>query len=395
MALMSGKVYSDVGVPSNTIGEQGDIFMQLDGLKTTYRKEGVSWTPIGNQLGTIPEFIEGNGIPSNILGEDGQYYRDVTTQVIYQKDAGVWNNVGSWTQLALLNQLTANGIGADLATTNWLTNVSLNDVTEVGEYYYSTGVTNSPIGVDAGMMKVWRLNANNVGQLVQPVIGSSYSPWHIRLRTGGTWGAWAACANQNGDPTRKFKALAGTAADDVAVVGQLPSGFSMQNFTASGSFTVPAGVTRILVGVRSGSTANGVLSAGSFGGENYCFQSKTYQAETSWFWVSVTPADVINYTVGAGQVLDFVSCGSNDWCVHEATPAGISTFKTAESIRPLTFYGVTTGGYAAPSNLGHRVDNNAFEDRRFRGIRLTASFAGNNEVNTLTAGGVGAITLIY
>jgi len=241
MALMSGKVYSDVGVPSNTIGEQGDIFMQLDGLKTTYRKEGVSWTPIGNQLGTIPEFLQGNGLPSNAVGGDGQYYRDVTTQAIYQKSAGVWNNVGSWTQLALLNQLIANGIGADLATTNWLTNVSLNDVTEVGEYYYSTGVTNSPIGVDAGMMKVWRLNANNVGQLVQPVIGSSYSPWHIRLRTGGTWGAWAACANQNGDPTRKFKALAGTANDDVAVVSQILGALSSTgySFNPAENITLP------------------------------------------------------------------------------------------------------------------------------------------------------------
>lgn len=262
MALMSGKVYSDVGVPSNTIGEQGDIFMQLDGLKITYRKEGVAWTPIGNQLGTIPEFIEGNGIPSNILGEDGQYYRDVTTQVIYQKNAGVWNNVGSWTQLALLNQLTANGIGADLATTNWLTNVSLNDVTEVGEYYYSTGVTDFPIGVDAGMMKVWRINANNVGQLVQPVIGSSYSPWHIRLSTGGTWGAWAACANQNGDPTRKFKALAGTANDDVATVGQLntevsgvitPKALALFVVSAGGVVTIDrsvniSSITKIAVG---------------------------------------------------------------------------------------------------------------------------------------------------
>lgn len=391
MALMSGKVYSDVGVPSNTIGEQGDIFMQLDGLKTTYRKEGVSWTPIGNQLGTIPEFLQGNGLPSNAVGGDGQYYRDVTTQVIYQKEAGVWNNVGSWTQLALLNQLIANGIGADLAVTNIILNIDA--FTEAGAEGYFDSATIGTKPAATGLVKVWRSNATHIAQKAQV----SDDKWATRFTAdaGATWTAWRIAANEDGDATRKFKALAGTAADDVAVVGQLPSGFSMQNFTASGSFTVPAGVTRILVGVRSGSTANGVLSAGSFGGDNYCFQSKTYQAETSWFWVSVTPADVINYTVGAGQVLDFVSCGSNDWCVHEATPAGISTFKTAESIRPLTFYGVSTGGYTAPSNLGHRVDNNAFEDRRFRGIRLTASFVGNNEVNTLTAGGVGAITLIY
>jgi len=390
MTLMSGKVYSDAGTPSNATGENGDIFMQLDGLKTTYRKEGGAWTPIGNQLGTIPEFLKGIGVPSNAVGEDGQYYREVNTEAIYQKDAGAWTNIGSWTSLETQQLLQSNGIGADLATTNHVSNIDT--FIEAGAEGYFDSATTGTKPHTYGVVKVTKAST----ELHQ---SSQTSTNKVATRvsgdTGTSWSVWRITANQDGDATRKFKALAGTAADDVAVVGQLPSGFSMQNFTASGSFTVPAGVTRILVGVRSGSTANGALSAGSFGGENYCFQSKTYQAETSWFWVSVAPAEVINYTVGAGQVLNFVSCGSNDWCVHEATPAGISTFKTAESIRPLTFYGITVGGYAAPSNLGHRVDNNAFEDRRFRGIRLTASFAGNNEVNTLTAGGVGSITLIY
>lgn len=390
MALMSGKTYSNTGTPSNADGVDGDIFMQLDGLKTTYRKEGGVWTAFGNQLGTIPEFLKGIGVPSNSLGADNQYYRDVNTDVIYEKSAGVWTNIGSWTSLAVSNLLESNGIGADLAVTNVILNIDA--FIEAGAEGYFDSATTGTKPHTYGVVKVTK-----AGTELHQSSQTSTNKVATRVSgdTGTSWSVWRITANQDGDATRKFKALAGTAADDVAVVGQLPSGFSMQNFTASGSFTVPAGVTRILVGVRSGSTANGVLSAGSFGGENYCFQSKTYQAETSWFWVSVAPAEVINYTVGAGQVLDFVSCGSNDWCVHEATPAGISTFKTAESIRPLTFYGITVGGYAAPSNLGHRVDNNAFEDRRFRGIRLTASFAGNNEVNTLTAGGVGSITLIY
>ena len=390
MALMSGKTYSNTGTPSNADGVDGDIFMQLDGLKTTYRKEGGVWTAFGNQLGTIPEFLKGIGVPSNSLGADNQYYRDVNTDVIYEKSAGVWTNIGSWTSLETQQLLQSNGIGADLAVTNRILNIDA--FIEAGAEGYFDNTTTGTKPHTYGVVKVTK-----AGTELHQSSQTSTNKVATRVSgdTGTTWSAWRIAANEDGDATRKFKALAGTAADDVAVVGQLPSGFSMQNFTASGSFTVPAGVTRILVGVRSGSTANGVLSVGSFGGENYCFQSKTYQAETSWFWVSVAPAEVINYTVGAGQVLDFASCGSNDWCVHEATPAGISTFKTAESIRPLTFYGVTIGGYAAPSNLGHRVDNNAFEDRRFRGIRLTASFVGNNGVNTLTAGGVGAITLIY
>lgn len=227
MTLMSGKVYSDFGVPSNTIGEQGDIFMQLDGLKITYRKEGVAWTPIGNQLGTIPEFLQGNGTPSNILGKDGQYYRNVTTQVIYQKNAGVWNNIGSWTSLQVTQVLDQAGIGKYLGTApNLVTTGSMNDLVIAGEYYVTGSVTNMPPNVGAGYVKVWGFNSGNVGQLVQRTTGASYSPWHIRLSSGGSWGQWVGCATQDGDSTRKFKALAGTDWDDVATVSQLNTGVS-------------------------------------------------------------------------------------------------------------------------------------------------------------------------
>jgi len=221
MTLMSGKVYSDFGVPSNAIGEQGDIFMQLDGLKITYRKEGVAWTPIGNQLGTIPEFLQGNGIPSNILGEDGQYYRDVTTQAIYQKSAGVWNNIGSWTSLQGTQVLAQGGVGKDLGTTpNYITGGSLNSITASGEYYVS-GVTETPVGVTAGFLKVWRIDANNVGQILQKTFGSSSTELHFRISTAGVFVPWQTYALEGGNPTKTFKALAGTDGDDVATVSQL------------------------------------------------------------------------------------------------------------------------------------------------------------------------------
>lgn len=217
MTLMSGKVYSDAGTPSNATGENGDIFMQLDGLKTTYRKEGGAWTPIGNQLGTIPEFLKGIGVPSNAVGEDGQYYREVNTEAIYQKDAGAWTNIGSWTALETQQLLQSNGIGADLATTNYVSNID----TFIGagaEGFYDNATTGTKPST-YGLVKVWRQNPTYVYQKAE----TSGGKWATRYtNNGGTnWTGWRITANEDGDATRKFKALAGTASDDVAVVGQI------------------------------------------------------------------------------------------------------------------------------------------------------------------------------
>ena len=242
MTLMSGKVYSDAGTPSNAVGDQGDIFMQLDGLKTTYRKEGGAWTPIGNQLGTIPEFLKGVGVPSNSLGADNQYYREVNTDVIYEKSAGVWTNIGSWTALETQQLLQSNGIGADLATTNHVSNIDT--FIEAGaEGYYDTSTTGTKPST-YGLVKTWRPHNQYIYQKAQ----TSDNKWATRYSNNGSsnWGAWRVTANEDGDATRKFKALAGTAADDVAVVGQLPAQntFPLQtyyNFNNNGYQQLPSG----------------------------------------------------------------------------------------------------------------------------------------------------------
>jgi hypothetical protein len=240
--------------------------MQLDGLKITYRKEGVAWTAIGNQLGTIPEFLQGNGIPSNILGKDGQYYRNVTTQVIYQKNAGVWNNIGSWPPIQVLDQvsqvLAQGGVGKDLGTApNYITGGSLNSITASGEYYVS-GVTETPVGVTAGFLKVWRIDANNVGQILQKTFGSSSTELHFRIRTAGVFVPWQTYALEGGNPTKTFKALAGTDGNDVATVSQLntkvsgviaPKALALFIVSAGGVVTIDrsvnvSSITKIAVG---------------------------------------------------------------------------------------------------------------------------------------------------
>lgn len=240
MTLMSGKVYSDAGTPSNAVGDQGDIFMQLDGLKTTYRKEGGAWTPIGNQLGTIPEFLKGIGVPSNAVGEDGQYYREVNTEVIYEKSAGVWTNIGSWTSLETQQLLQSNGIGADLAVANHVSNIDT--FIEAGAEGYFDNTTTGTTPDVYGRVKVRRVG----GDCYQET-----QTFHNKASTrfssdeGATWTAWRVTANEDGDASRKFKALAGTDSDDVAVVSQLPSagGLIQAGSTIRAVFEQVTGVT--------------------------------------------------------------------------------------------------------------------------------------------------------
>lgn len=269
MTLMSGKVYSDAGTPSNAVGDQGDIFMQLDGLKTTYRKEGGAWTPIGNQLGTIPEFLKGVGVPSNVLGQDNQYYREVNTDTIYEKQSGVWTNIASWTSLEIQQLLLSNGIGADLAVANHVSNIDT--FIEAGaEGYFdntTTGTTPDVYG---------RVKARRVGGDCYQEAQTFHNKASTRFSSdeGTTWTAWRVTANEDGDATRKFKALTGVAADDVAVVSQLPSvpDFfgSTYNYLATGeTLTIPPlGVRRIVIIGGGGGTAGYETGDAQAGGES-------------------------------------------------------------------------------------------------------------------------------
>jgi len=215
MALMSGKVYSNTGAPSNADGVNGDIYMQLDGFKTTYRKEGGSWVAIGSTIGAIPEFVSGIGTPSNSLGEDGQYYRDTANQDIYYKQGSMWNLVGNLLGAASTPVLEQAGIGKYLGTApNLVTTGSMNDLLLAGEYYVTGSVTNRPDGVGSGYVKVWGLDSNNVAQIMQRTIGSSVFEIHFRKSSGGAFGAWRSLADSEGSSSQVFKVANGVADQD-------------------------------------------------------------------------------------------------------------------------------------------------------------------------------------
>lgn len=246
MAVMSGKVYSDVGVPSNTYGADGDIYMRLDGLKTTYRKEGGIWTPIGSQVGAIPEFLKGNDAPDNALGEDNQYYREVSTGKVYEKQSGVWTEVGAWTSLEVQTLLQQSGLGVDLGGSNYILNIDA-FTTAGGEGYFGTVTAGTKPTTGIGLCRAWRVDASKVYQEAH----TSDNKWLTRLTTdgGATWTGWQQSANVSGDAAQVFKAA--TAEEDSDVVNLellLASLFNFERTSTSNEWSIELGDFTLKVG---------------------------------------------------------------------------------------------------------------------------------------------------
>lgn len=271
MTLKSGKVYSDIGAPNNTYGVDGDIYMQLDGLKTTYRKEGAVWVAVGSSLGAIPEIISGTGVPSSLLGADGQYYRNVENQDIYYKSGGIWSAIGNLQGLAFQALLIQHGIGKDLGTApNLINSGTLNSYTTPGEFYFTNAVADSPFGY--GLMKVWRENETYIYQLVQGA-GEQGLATRYSINGGTTWTGWRYPANRDGDNTRTFKVANAVANDDAVALGQVQglsifSGSNHTVFTGTGNtFNLAANKTIrvILIGGGGGGGAGGGGGSG-YGG---------------------------------------------------------------------------------------------------------------------------------
>lgn len=264
MALMSGKVYSNTGAPSNANGVDGDIYLRLDGMKTTYRKESGAWVAVGSTLGAIPEIISGVGAPSNALGVDEQYYRDTSNQNIYYKQGSTWNLVGNLTGATFAALLDQAGIGKDLATVpNLINSGSLNAITTIGEYFYTSTATDKPSTY--GLMKVWRESPTYIYQLVQAsgYEGKLYNRYSAD--GGATWGPWVEYANVGGNAGQRFKVAAAVDPDDAVRLEQMTgtgdlfgSNHSILTGTAN-SFSVPAKKTIrvILIGGGGGGGAGG------------------------------------------------------------------------------------------------------------------------------------------
>lgn len=90
---------SGEGVPNNATGEDGDYCRDVLTQDIYFKTAGV-WAKIGSwadvEIPTTSVFMSGAGAPSDLVGEDGNHYRDTETQDIYQKGLGTWTLIGSW-----------------------------------------------------------------------------------------------------------------------------------------------------------------------------------------------------------------------------------------------------------------------------------------------------------
>jgi hypothetical protein len=122
--------------PSNTLGNNGDFYVN-ESTGDIYQKAGGAWSLTGNIKGPQgptgaagATIRDGAGVPSNTLGTDGDYYIDNTNGDFYLKASGVYSLVANFTTRGadggfsfgfLFETSTASGVSANhvrLASTN-------------------------------------------------------------------------------------------------------------------------------------------------------------------------------------------------------------------------------------------------------------------------------------
>ncbi|AVL94510.1 collagen repeat protein [Moumouvirus australiensis] len=96
---IGSQIITGTGVPSPTLGNNGDIYID-NSTNDIYQKIGDTWVLQSNLTGTKgdkgdkgdigSQIFTGVGIPSPVLGVDGDIYLDDLTGDLYRKIGGVW-----------------------------------------------------------------------------------------------------------------------------------------------------------------------------------------------------------------------------------------------------------------------------------------------------------------
>lgn len=166
--------------------------------------------------------------------------------------------------------------------------------------------------------------------------------------------------------------------------------------TGVGSWTVPTGVTSVLVIAQAGGSAQAEISADSWGGHSWSFFSEATAGEVVIKLLSVTPGDVITYTCGAGQDLirDPATGSSFTPCyIKTLTAAGQTNFGSSILAKAaVTRYAVNTGGYVTQDNSNYGYSGHY--SGKLVDTQIEAAVYTPN-VSNIVAGTAGTITLLY
>lgn len=166
--------------------------------------------------------------------------------------------------------------------------------------------------------------------------------------------------------------------------------------TGSGNWTVPAGVTSVLVIAQAGGSAQAEISGDTWGGHSWSFFSEATAGEVVIKLLSVTPGDVITYTCGAGQVLirDPATGSAYTPCyIKTLTAAGQTNFGSSILAKAaVTRYAVNTGGYVTQDNSNYGYSGH-YSGKLVDTQIKAAAYVPN--VSNIVAGTAGTITLLY
>jgi hypothetical protein len=133
--------WNGTGTPDSDLGNDGDFYLDLSN-SDVYNKVSGSWTWVANIQGEqgppgtgdgTPGSVwwNGTGTPSSSLGADGDYYLDLSNGDVYNKVAG------SWKQVANIQGATGPA-GADGATWFSGSGAPASSLGSDGDYYLDT-----------------------------------------------------------------------------------------------------------------------------------------------------------------------------------------------------------------------------------------------------------------
>jgi hypothetical protein len=126
------------GEPTLGTGEQGDYYRDTVTNLVYYRENPTTWaevpafTPSPDGVGTT--WLYGTGAPLNGLGSNGNYYFDNDVNTVYFKVLGAWEAKGSLDFIGVYGVQWGNGIGAPAST------VPLNAL-PAGSFYLNVGTS--------------------------------------------------------------------------------------------------------------------------------------------------------------------------------------------------------------------------------------------------------------